>query len=114
MYLRDTMRLVDSNETNTTRDMLHLLDEPLIVEPLWGAVYHPQLSPAELLIYCLELIPGLSRVYAVGRHAALLECIDLVLHEGDEGRDDDGDAGLAGCSEATRLVQLREGHGRYL
>lgn len=56
-YLRDTMRLVDGYEADTTRDMLHVLDEPLVVQPLWGAVYHPQLAPAELLVDGLEFVP---------------------------------------------------------
>lgn len=108
------MRLIDSNETNTTRDVFHMLDKPLIVEPLRGAVYHPQLAPAELLVDGLELVPGLGRVYTIGRYAAPLESIDLVLHEGDERGDDDGDAGLAGFPEATRLVLLGKCHGWYL
>lgn len=113
-YLGDTVRLVDSNETDTTRDVFHVLDEPLVVEPLRGAVYHPQLAPAQLLVDGLEFVPGLCRVDTVGRYAAPLEGIDLVLHQGDEWGDDDGDAGLAGFSQAMGLVQLREGHGGYL
>lgn len=108
------MRLVDSNKSNTTRNVFHLLDEPLIVKPLWGAVYHPQLAPAQLLVDDLEFVPGLCRVYAVGGYAAPLEGIDLVLHEGDEWGDDYGDAGLAGFPEATRLVLLGECYGWYL
>lgn len=113
-YLRDTVRLVDSNEADTTWNVFHLLDEPLVVEPLRGAVYHPQLAPAQLLVDGLEFVPGLGRVYAVGRDAAPLEGIDLVLHEGDEWGDDYGDAGLAGFSEVTRLVLLGECYGWYL
>lgn len=113
-YLGDTMCLIDSYEADTTRDMLHVLDEPLVVEPLRGAVYHPKLAPAELLVDGLEFVPGLCRVYAVGGYAAPLEGIDLVFHEGDEWRDDDGDAGLAGFPEAARLVLLGKCHGWYL
>lgn len=113
-YLGYTVRLVDSNETDTTRNVFHVLNESLVVEPLWRAVYHPQLAPAQLLVDGLEFVPGLGRVYAVGRYATPLEGIDLVLHQGDEGRDDNGDTGLAGLSVATRLVQRREAHSRYL
>lgn len=33
-YLGYTVRLVNGNETDTTRDMFHMLDEPLVVKPL--------------------------------------------------------------------------------
>lgn len=113
-YLRDTVRLIDRNETDTAGDMLHLLDESLVVEPLRGAIYQPQLAFAQLLVDSLELIPGLGRIYAFGRDAAPLEGIDLVLHQGKKGRDDNGDAGLAGRPKPTRFIQLGKGHGWYL
>lgn len=113
-YLGYTVRLVDSNKTNATGNVFHMLDETLVVKPLWGAIYHPQLAAAQLLVDDLEFVPGLGRVYAVGRYSAPLEGIDLIFHKGDEWGDDDGDAGLAGLSVATRLVQLRECHGGYL
>lgn len=113
-YFGNAVSLIDRYEADTTGYVFHLLDEPLVVEPLRGAVDHPQLAPSQLLVDGLELVPGLGRVYAVGGHAAPLEDVDLVLHQGEEGRDDDGDAGLAGRPEALGLVQLGECHGWYL
>lgn len=103
-YLGNAVSLIDGNEADTTGNVFHLLDESLVVEPLRGAVYHPQLAPAQLLVDGLEFVPGFGRVYAVGRYAAPLEGIDLVLHQGEERGDDDGDARLAGCSEAMTVV----------
>lgn len=79
-HLRDTVGLVDRNETDTSWDVFHLLDEPLVVEPLRGAVHHSQLASTQLLVDGLELVPGFGRVYAFSGYAALLESIDLVLH----------------------------------
>lgn len=108
------MSLVDSYEADTTRNMLHAFNKSLVVQPLRGAIYHAEFTSTELLVDGMQLIGSFARVDTVRRNSTPLEDIDLVLHQGNQGRYNNGDARLTGRSGTMSLVDLRKCNGWYL
>ena len=88
--IADTMRLVNSEKRNRTfaKKLDRLIDE----QPFRGNIQQFELSIANLLGDNALLAYRLGAVDERRRHAARLERVDLVFHQGDEWRDHDGDA----------------------
>ena len=82
------MRLVDGEEGDAAR-LLEEPDEALLDGPFGGDVEDADPSCRNVTFDGFSLVPLLRRVDARRRHPALPQAVDLVLHEGDEGRYDE-------------------------
>jgi hypothetical protein len=87
---RDAVRLVDREE----RDLrpLELGEEALVVEALRGDVEELQAARPEPVGDVAHLLSAEAGIEAGGVDAVAGEEVDLVLHQGDQRRDHDGDA----------------------
>ncbi len=85
------MRLVDCEERHL--DPGERLPEALVAEALGSDVEEAEAAVADGAHQVSDLVGGEGRVEAGGGHAAPGELVDLVLHEGDERRDHQGEAG---------------------
>jgi len=88
--LGDAVRLVDGEERDLR--VSELCEEPLVVEALRRDVEQLQAPGAEALGDAANLVGAEARVEPRGVDSATGEEVDLVLHQRDQRRDDDGDA----------------------
>jgi hypothetical protein len=106
--------LVDGEQRDA--DVLDRLAEPLVLEPLGGDVQEPQLPAADLLHHVAVLVCREGRIEPAGGDAARGQGIDLVLHQGDQRRDDERHAGQEQGRQlvAERLAAAggKDGRGR--
>ena len=89
--LGDAVRLVDGEERH--RNPRDRLAEPLVVETFRGHVEEADRAFADGVHEGAHLVAGEGRIEAAGGHAAPGELVDLVLHQGDQRRDHEGQAG---------------------
>src|SRR5690606_9236945 len=89
--LRHTVRLVDREEGD--RRTVEQAQRALELEPLGREVEQVEFAREQLLLDQPARIRTLGGAEERGAHTERLERIDLVLHEGDEGGDDDARAG---------------------
>ena len=114
--LGDAVRLVDreEREARTTVDLLEDVEEVREHQPLGCHVQQVELASEQLLPDGLGLLGRQARVPEGGAHAEQPQGVDLVLHERDEGRHNDPDAGQdeGGDLVAQRLAPAR-GHEHH-
>ena len=107
--LGDAVGLVDGEQGD--RDILEALDEVLADQPFRGDVEEVQFSRMEQRQHPAGLA-ALQGGIVIGRlDAAGLERIDLVLHQGDEGRNDNPDTrAMEGGDLITERFAASRGH----
>ena len=108
----DAVRLVHREQRH--RNPRDRLAEALVVEALGSDVEEAQRALAQVVHDGAHLVAGERRVEAAGGHSAPGELVDLVLHQGDQRRDDEGDAGQQQGRElvAERLAAAGGEDGR--
>ena len=106
--LRDAVRLVDCEERD--RHLRELGEEALVVEPLRRHVEELQPPGAEALRDIAHLLGAEAGVEPGGIDALSYEGVDLILHERDQRRDDDGDSVEQQCREL--VAKALAGPGR--
>ena len=83
---RDAMGLIDGEQRD--RRPLDRLAEPLVDEPFRGDVQQLQPARADLVHHGAVFVQVERRIEPPGRDAAGRQGVDLVLHQGDQRRDD--------------------------
>ena len=107
---RDTMGLVHHKAGDRCRpEHPH---EPAVLDALRSQVQEPQPAQLQILEDAIPLLPREARVERGGGNAPGAQCIHLILHERDEGGDDDGEAGHQRSRhlEAEGLALARRHH----
>ena len=84
------MRLVDGEERDSR--VLQLLEKALVVEPLRRDVQELQAAGGEAIRDVAHLVGADARIESGGIDSLAHERVDLILHQGDQRRDDHGDA----------------------
>lgn len=72
-------------------DSLYTLHKALIIQSLRSHIKNPKKRCTQVSVNLLELCIGLAGVNACSSDSSFLQAIDLVLHQSQEGRDDEGD-----------------------
>ena len=108
--LADAVGLIDREEGRP--GLAQPLREAGHHEPLGGDVEQRDAAHRQLALDGRALLPRLAAVEVRGGHARLAERVHLVLHQRDQGRDDDGEAPevRGGRLVAERLAAARGQH----
>jgi hypothetical protein len=100
----DAVRLVDGEKLHGP--LLQAVDEAVEREAFGGDVEQAVLARVEAAVTALRLLGAEGRVHEGGRDAGGAELVDLILHQRDQRRDDDGQAGR-GAGESGELETER-------
>ncbi len=96
--LANAMRLIDGEERH--REVFKEIERALHHQPLGGQVQQLDATRADVGRNFAFFAGQKRAVHAGGRHTAIAQSVDLILHQGNEGRNDHRQAGL---TEGRRL-----------
>ena len=89
--LRHAVSLVDGEQGDV--EAVQQIQCGGLVQPFWSHIKKVESPGAQGLQHRPLLVCAQGGIQKAGAHAQFTQRVDLVLHEGDQGRDDDADAG---------------------
>lgn len=102
------MGLIDTNQSDASLNSLHHLYKTFVVQSLRRAIQETNFSFAKRIVDLLQLRPGLGGVHAFCRDALLFEGVNLILHQSNQRRHNNGDARVTFVSLFALAINLLE------